>query len=58
MLITALVPTVPEIRALIARLILHAKRTVSFVIDWSLWRRQHQAVAALCHYKRQKKAQL
>lgn len=29
-----------------------------FIIAWSLWRRRHQATAAICHYKRRGHAQL
>jgi hypothetical protein len=54
----ALVPTVPEIRYLLARLLLQPPLHVAFVMAWSLWRRQHQAGAALAHYKRHQNAQL
>ena len=51
-LMTALVHTVPGIRYLLARLLLRPPATTSFVMAWSLWRRQHQAGAARAHYKR------
>jgi hypothetical protein len=55
---TALVPSVPEIRYLLARLLLRPPISASFIIAWSLWRRQHQADAAIAHYKRRSNAQL
>ena len=39
------------IAGLIARLILPSSRSRKFVLNWSIWRRQHQANAALAHYK-------
>jgi hypothetical protein len=54
----ALVPSVPEIRYLLARLVLFAPTQKPFIIAWSLWRRQHQAAATLCHYRRRGYAQL
>jgi hypothetical protein len=54
----ALVPTVPEIRYLLARLLLRPSISTTFIIAWSLWRRQHQADAALAHYKRRDNTQL
>lgn len=54
----ALLPTVPEIRYLVARILLRPPISTSFIIAWSLWRRQHQANAAIAHYKRQSNAQL
>lgn len=47
----ALVPTVPEIRYLLARLLLKSPGKTAFVIAWSIWRRQHQAKAAEAHYQ-------
>jgi hypothetical protein len=58
MIICALVPTVPEIRYLLAWLLFRPPRHITFVMAWSLWRRRHQANAALAHYKRRPKAQL
>jgi hypothetical protein len=54
----ALVPTMPEIRYLLARLLLRPPISAAFVIAWSIWRRQHQADAAIAHYKRRSNAQL
>jgi hypothetical protein len=47
----ALVPSVPEIRHLLARLLLRPPISPAFIIAWSLWRRRHQANAALAHYR-------
>src|SRR3954454_13834562 len=46
-------PSVPEIRHLLARLLLKAIPDVHFVLAWSRWRRRHQAGAAKAHYRRQ-----
>jgi hypothetical protein len=54
----ALVPSVPEIRYLLARILLSPPISTSFIIAWSLWRRPHQANAAIAHYKRRSNAQL
>jgi hypothetical protein len=58
MSLAALLPTVPEIRYLLARLRLRPPRRARFVMAWSLWRRKHQAKAAAAHYRRQSKTQL
>ena len=58
MSLTALLPTVPEIRYLLARLLLRPPIRTRFIMAWSLWRRQHQAKAATAHYRRQTKTQL
>jgi len=58
MSLTALLPTVPEIRYLLARLRLRPPRRTRFVMAWSLWRRKHQAKAAAAHDRRQSKTQL
>jgi len=58
MSLTALLPTVPEIRYLLARLLLRPPIRTRFIMAWSLWRRRHQAKAAAAHYRRQAKAQL
>lgn len=50
--------TTPEIRALIAKLILSVKTHPAFVWAWSRWRRDHQAIAAVCHRKKRTNAQL
>jgi hypothetical protein len=54
----ALVPSVPEIRYLLARVLIFPPTQKPFIIAWSLWRRRHQATATICHYKRRKHAQL
>ena len=54
----ALVPSVPEIRYLLARLLIFPPTPKPYIIAWSLWRRRHQAVATLCHYKRHNYTQL
>jgi hypothetical protein len=54
----ALLPSVPEIRYLVARILLRPPISTSFIIAWSLWRRQHQANTAIAHYKRQSNVQL
>jgi hypothetical protein len=58
MSLTALLPTVPEIRYLLARLLLRPPIRARFIMAWSHWRRQHQAKAAAAHYRRQDKTQL
>lgn len=40
-----------EIRRMLA-ILTSRPHTVSFRLDWSLWRRHHQAVARACHFKR------
>ncbi len=47
----ALVPSVPEIRYLLGRLLIRPNTRKPFILDWSLWRRRHQAAATLSHYK-------
>ena len=58
MLLAALVPSVPEIRTLLARLVFKTPNRPPDIIQWSLWRRMHQASAAVSHYKRQLNTQL
>ena len=58
MLLAALVPSVPEIQTLLARLIVNPSHRASDIIQWSLWRRQHQAAAAVSHYKKRLQTQL
>ncbi|MCG2601442.1 MAG: hypothetical protein KBO59_28505 [Achromobacter sp.] len=53
-----LIPSVPEIRHLLARLLLKPPLTTTYIIGWSLWRRRHQVKAAAAHYKRRNDAQL
>ncbi|RWX60133.1 hypothetical protein EOA24_33940 [Mesorhizobium sp. M2A.F.Ca.ET.039.01.1.1] len=55
---TALVPSVPEIRYLLARILIFSPTQKPFIIAWSLWRRRHQAAATICHYKRREYPQL
>jgi hypothetical protein len=50
--------TTPEIRYLIARLLPRPILTAAFIWDWSRWRRQHQAAAAIAHRKIRHYAQL
>jgi SRSO17 transposase len=40
-----------EIRHLISRLLVMAGLALDAIFEWSLWRRMHQAVAKLCHWK-------
>ena len=54
----ALVPSVPEIRYLLARLLLRPPVSTAFVFVWSFWRRTHQFNAARAHYKTREKMQL
>jgi hypothetical protein len=58
MLLDALVPSVSEIRTLLARLHLGPPLGAAFVMAWSIWRRTHQATAAHAHYKRRLNPQL
>jgi len=52
--IKSLIPSVPEIRTLLARLLLPPRLARPFIFAWSHWRRDHQARAATAHYKRQR----
>jgi hypothetical protein len=54
----ALVPSVPEIRYLLARLLIRPPTQRPFIFAWSLWRRRHQAAATISHYKRYSLPQL
>jgi hypothetical protein len=45
-------PGVPEIRNLMARLLLQPIVKATFVVRWLQWRCRHQAMAARCHYRR------
>lgn len=47
----AIALTVPEARRLINAL-LAPPRTLTHVLQWSAWRRRHQAQAKISHYKR------
>lgn len=45
--------SVPEVRRLLVRLALgRAPPTPAFVLDWSFWRRAHQAAAQAFHWGR------
>jgi hypothetical protein len=50
--------TTPEIRHLIVRLMPRPILTAAFIWDWSRWRRQHQATAAVSHRETRLNAQL
>jgi hypothetical protein len=34
------------------RLVLAMRPPLDFILRWSRWRRRHQAIAKLCHYRR------
>ena len=51
-LMTAPVHSVPEIRYLLAKLILEPPASISFILERSLWRRRCQPVSAMAHYKK------
>jgi hypothetical protein len=55
---TGRLPTVPEIRYLIARLLLAPISTFRFILAWSSWRRRHQAAAARAHYRTRQTSRL
>ncbi|MFG6202054.1 hypothetical protein [Nonomuraea sp. JJY05] len=44
--------TLPEIRWLLAALVLTRPHSATHVLRWSDWRRRHQATARRCHYQR------
>jgi hypothetical protein len=46
-----LVPSAPEIKAILAWLVFPPSIRRAFVFSWSLWRRIHQARAAKAHYR-------
>jgi hypothetical protein len=54
----ALVPSVPEIRYLLGRLVTAPPIRLTFIMAWSIWRRHHQAKAAEAHYRKRTKTQL
>jgi hypothetical protein len=58
MMSTVTLPSVPEIRYLIARLLLAPIVRTSFILAWSRWRRTHQATAANAHRRRRSELQL
>jgi hypothetical protein len=51
-------PSVPEIRYLIGRLLFAPIVRTGFILAWSRWRRQHQAKAAYAHRRRRSELQL
>ncbi len=53
-----LAPSVPEIRYLLARILLKPPLGEAFIMAWSLWRRMYQLNAAHAHYKKRHEAQL
>ena len=57
-MMNALVPSVPELRYLFAKLLFTPPVNTAFFMLWSLWRRRHQAGAARAHYERRKNMQL
>jgi hypothetical protein len=54
----ALVPSVPEIRYLLGRLVTAPPIRLPFIMEWSIWRRRHQAMATEAHYRKRMKNQL
>ena len=44
--------TVPEVRRLLCRLLWLPRGSPTLTIQWSGWRRRHQARAMQCHYRR------
>jgi hypothetical protein len=50
--------SVPEIRHLLARLVLAVVPLRELLLEWSLWRRRHQAAARAAHLKSRRKQQL
>src|SRR5260221_615903 len=51
--VAELIPlTVPEVRRLLWGVVWRAFPSVEDVLDWSAWRRHHQAVATRCHSRR------
>jgi hypothetical protein len=51
-LLANLVPSVPEIRSLLARILFKPTLDLVFILGWSLWRRRHQDAAAQAHYRK------
>ena len=44
--------SIAEIRRLFFNLVCELTLSFAYRLAWSCWRRTHQAVARLCHYKR------
>lgn len=51
-LLVNLVPFVPEIRSLLARILFKPVLDLVFIFGWSLWRRRHQDAVAQAHYRK------
>jgi hypothetical protein len=49
---------VPEIRYLLARLLLKPRTARTFILAWSRWRRRHQDNAEQAHYRKRHHPQL
>jgi len=47
--------SVPEIRRLLAAFVHTPPLDVGFRLDWSIWRRRHQARARRAHYQRRQR---
>ncbi|MEU4226015.1 hypothetical protein AB0F17_17100 [Nonomuraea sp. NPDC026600] len=45
--------TLPEVRRLLAALVLTTTHTITNILRWPDWRRRHQATARRSHYLRQ-----
>lgn len=43
--------TVTEIRRLIAAIVRRSPHSLTFLLQWSYWRRRHQAEAKRAHYR-------
>jgi hypothetical protein len=43
--------TVTEIRRLIAAIVMRSPHSLAFLLQWSYWRRRHQAKAKRAHYR-------
>jgi len=50
--------TLPEVRRLVYRVVVRILAPPEAVLHWSHWRRQHQARAQRCHYRRRLAQQL
>jgi hypothetical protein len=48
----AIALTMPEIRRILAAIVLNPSRSITQILHWSQWRRHHQAHARRCHYQR------
>jgi hypothetical protein len=46
--------TIPEVRRLVYRLVVHILAPPEAVLHWSRWRRLHQARAMRSHYRRRR----